>query len=53
MLPVVLLVFISFATPDYSKTLFHDPIGQKLLYAGATLIVIGGLIIRRIVDVQV
>ncbi len=53
MLPVVLLAVISFVTPDYSQALFHDPIGQKLLYAGAILIVIGALIIRRIVDVQV
>jgi tight adherence protein B len=53
LLPVALLVLISVVTPNYSSMLFHDPIGQKLLYAGATLIVIGGLVIRKIVDVQV
>lgn len=53
LLPVVLLALISLITPDYSNMLFHDPIGQKMLYAGAVLIVIGGLIIRKIVDIQV
>ena len=37
----------------YSTILFHDPTGQKLLYAGGVLIILGGLIIRKIVDVQV
>ena len=53
LLPVVLLALISLITPGYSSALFHDPIGQKMLYAGATLIVIGGLVIRKIVDIQV
>jgi tight adherence protein B len=53
LLPVALLVLISLITPDYSNMLFHDPIGQKMLYAGGTCIVIGALIIRKIVDIQV
>jgi tight adherence protein B len=52
-LPIVLLLLINVVTPGYSSILFHDPTGQKLLYAGATLIVIGGLIIRKIVDIKV
>lgn len=53
LLPVALLALISLITPGYSNMLFHDPIGQKMLYAGAILIVIGALIIRKIVDIQV
>ena len=53
LLPVALLALISLITPDYSNMLFHDPTGQKMLYAGAALIVIGALIIRKIVDIQV
>ena len=53
LLPVVLLALINLLSPGYSSLLFHDPTGQKLLYAGGTLIVVGGLIIRKIVDVQV
>lgn len=53
LLPVVMLVLINVVSPGYSTVLFHDPTGQKLLYAGGVLIIIGGLIIRKIVDVQV
>jgi tight adherence protein B len=53
LLPVALLLLISLVSPSYSSMLFHDPVGQKLLYAGAIFIVIGGLVIRKIVDIQV
>jgi tight adherence protein B len=53
LLPVIMLLLINIVSPGYSTVLFHDPAGQKMLYAGAVLIVIGGLIIRKIVDVQV
>ena len=52
-LPVALLVILNILTPGYSKVLFHDPVGQDLLYAGGVMIVVGGLIIRKIVDIQV
>ncbi len=53
LLPVILLVLINIMSPGYSSLLFHDPLGQKLLYTGAGLILIGALIINKIVDVQV
>jgi tight adherence protein B len=53
LLPVIMLGLINIVSPGYSAVLFHDPTGQRLLYAGAILIAIGGLIIRKIVDVQV
>ena len=53
LLPVIMLVLINIATPGYSHVLFYDPLGQKLLWAGAILIVIGGLIIRKVVDIKV
>lgn len=53
LLPVIMLLIINVVTPGYSDVLFHDPLGQKMLYAGGTLIIIGGLIIRKIVDIQV
>ena len=53
LLPVIMLLLINLISPGYSTVLFHDPTGQKLLYAGATLIAIGGLVIRKVVDVQV
>lgn len=53
LLPIIMLVLINIVSPGYSTVLFHDPIGQKLLYAGAALIFVGALVIRKIVDVQV
>jgi tight adherence protein B len=53
LLPVIMLLLINIVSPGYSTVLFHDPTGQKLLAAGSVLIVIGGLVIRKIVDVQV
>lgn len=52
-LPVAMLTLINVITPGYSHILFYDPLGQKLLYAGATCIGLGALIIRKIVDIQV
>lgn len=53
LLPVVMLVLINIISPGYSHVLFHDPIGQYLMIAGATLIAIGAFVIRRIVNVRV
>jgi tight adherence protein B len=52
-LPVAMLALINLISPGYSHVLFHDPTGQKLLYAGAGFIVVGALVIRKIVDVKV
>jgi tight adherence protein B len=53
LLPVIMLALLNMASPGYSDALFHDPTGQKLLYASVFLIALGGLIIRKIVDIKV
>jgi tight adherence protein B len=53
LLPVIMLALINLVSPGYSSVLFHDPTGQKLLGSGAILIVIGGLVIRKVVDIKV
>ncbi len=53
LLPVVLLLLINMISPGYSSMLFTDPTGQKMLYAGGTLIMLGAFIISRIVDIKV
>jgi tight adherence protein B len=53
LLPIVMLALINIITPGYSTVLFHDPTGRQLLYTGGALIVVGALIIRKIVDIQV
>jgi tight adherence protein B len=53
LLPIFLGLLISLINPTYAKPLFTDPIGVKLLYAGACMLIIGGLIIRKIVTIEV
>lgn len=53
LLPVIMLMLINLVSPGYSKVLFHDPLGQKMLYAGGAFIVIGAFIISKIVDIKV
>ena len=53
LLPVLMLALTSLINPEYARILLHDPVGQKLLYFGAALILAGTFFIRRIVDIQV
>lgn len=53
LMPVGMLLILNVITPGYSDILFQDPMGQKLLMASGTFIIIGGLIIRKIVDIKV
>lgn len=53
LLPVLMLVLTNLINPEYARILLHDPVGHKLLYMGAGLILIGGFFIRRIVNIQV
>jgi tight adherence protein B len=52
-LPIALLIVINIITPGYTHILFSDPLGEKLLMAGGVLILIGGFIISKIVDIKV
>lgn len=50
LLPVILLVLINLMNPGYSSVLFRDSLGRKLLYTGVGLLILGGLIIRQVVN---
>jgi tight adherence protein B len=49
-LPVVMLVLINLTDPGYSKILFTDPDGRKMIYAGCGLIALGAFFIRQIIN---
>jgi tight adherence protein B len=49
LLPIVMLFLIDWVNPGYSKVLFDEPTGQKLLGLGVVLLIVGGLIIRQII----
>ena len=52
-LPFVIFIGMNFLHPGYGRVLFENPIGQKLVTYAAILMVLGMLIIRRIVNVNV
>lgn len=49
-LPVVLLLLINVVDPGYSTVLFNTTIGNYLIYTGVGLLVVGGVIIRSIIN---
>ncbi len=52
-LPFLLFAALSFINPDYERVLLTDPTGQKLIYAGLIMMVIGAWVIRRVIDIKV
>ena len=53
LLPVVLGFALYCVNPEMMSLLWHRDIGIKLLYAASAMIVVGGLIIRKIVNMEV
>jgi tight adherence protein B len=49
-LPLVLMFLINMVNPGYSNVLFDDPFGREILYVGAGLLLIGGFVIRQIIN---
>jgi len=52
-LPVVLGMVLYMVNPDLMSNLWKKELGIKLMYAAGIMIVIGGLIIRKIVNLDV
>ena len=52
-LPVVLGMILYMVNPDLMSNLWKKELGIKLMYAAGIMIVIGGLIIRKIVNLDV
>lgn len=53
LLPVVLGILLYMVNPDLMSLLWKKPMGVKLLYAAGVMIFIGGMIIRKIVNMDV
>ena len=53
LLPVILAGALYTVNPDMMSLLWKREIGIKLLYAASAMIVIGGLIIRKIVNMDI
>jgi tight adherence protein B len=52
-LPIIMFFLINMANHEYAKVLIQDPTGRKLIYTGAMAIALGGLMIRKIVNIKV
>lgn len=52
-LPVVVALIISYLQPDFMKILVSDPIGQFMLLLAVVMEVIGIILIRKIIEIQV
>ncbi len=53
LLPLILGIALYLVSPDTISLLWKRPVGVKLLYAATIMTVIGGLIIRKIVNMEV
>ena len=52
-LPLIMFFLINLANHGYSRILLEDPLGRKMIYIGGGAMIVGGLIIRKIVNVKV
>ncbi len=53
LMPLGLLIAISGIVPGYLDPLFHTTLGVVFLVAGAIMVVMGSLVIKRIVEIKV
>jgi tight adherence protein B len=53
LLPFIVFVLINFANHDYEKRLWTDPLGLRILIAGAAMMALGVFAIRKIIDIKV
>jgi tight adherence protein B len=52
-LPVVLGAALYLVNPEHMSILWHNPVGVKLIYTAVVMTLIGGLIIRKIVNIRI
>src|SRR5437667_892150 len=51
-LPFFMFFAITVVSPNYERILISDPTGQKLIYAGIAMMMVGGYIIHRIINIE-
>lgn len=52
-LPFIMFVLLNIVNPAYMRILYTDPAGRTLIYAGVVLMVVGGWVIRKVIDIKV
>jgi tight adherence protein B len=52
-LPIAMLVFISVMNPTYVRPLYHTTTGEIALGVGLGLVAMGGLVMKKIIEIEV
>ena len=48
-----MFVLLNIVNPAYMKILITDPAGRTLIYVGIVLMVVGGWVISKVIDIKV
>jgi len=51
--PFIMFALIGLVNPSYEKVLFKEPLGLDMIYTGLTMMLLGILIIRKVIDIKV
>jgi tight adherence protein B len=52
-LPPGLFIVMYYLNPNYSMTLFTDPMGHQMLVGAVILQILGAIVIKKIVNIKV
>ena len=52
-LPIVVMVLVSIASPDYMNELYTTSTGQRNLMIGAGMMVVGTLVMKKMINFKV
>jgi len=52
-MPFLMFVLLNIVNPDYMRILITDPAGRTLIYVGIVLMVVGGWVISKVIDIKV
>jgi tight adherence protein B len=52
-LPFGIALALHFINPDYLTPLFTDPMGQTMVAVGATMMILGGIVMKRMIAIKV
>ena len=51
-LPIFMVLILSLINPGYLKELLDDPMGRKLIVAAVVMMLFGGIIMKRIINIR-
>jgi len=52
-LPVVMALVLNFINPEYMTPLYTDPLGQTMVVIAVTLMILGGVVMKRMIAIKV